>query len=98
MAAHMLGVMEASPDEKLRWHVEALERAKRVGDERAAGFYPSQYASVGAMYRQLGRVDEAIVFSRKADLHVGILHDEASGKRLKEELTAAIAELSRRAG
>jgi len=34
MAAHMLGVMETSLDEKLRWHVESLERANRVQDRR----------------------------------------------------------------
>jgi hypothetical protein len=45
LAAHGLGVLEpSSMDEKLRWHVESLERANRVRDgRRTAGFYPSLY-------------------------------------------------------
>jgi hypothetical protein len=37
LVAHMLGVMEPSLEEKLRWHVDSLDRAQRVGGARYVG-------------------------------------------------------------
>lgn len=94
MAAHMLGVMETSLDEKLRWHVESLERANRVQDRRrTAGFYPSLYGNLGYVHRQLGNRDEALRYYRLASEHLGVLKDDAYGRSVREGTIQALTEL-----
>src|SRR5262249_43404682 len=89
----MLGVMEPSPEERLRWHLASLARAQRVDGERVAGFYPSLLVNLGSVYRQLGRRDEALAAYRRARQDAHILKDEAYGDGIRADIARGLAEL-----
>ncbi len=94
MTAHMIGVMEPEINDKLYWHLASLERAQRIADGKADGFYPSLYLSVGSAYRHLGHTAEALTYYRFAEQHLGILNDDAYGRAIREWTLTALRELS----
>lgn len=55
MAAHFVARHQDSLQEMLQWNLEALARAKAVGDERVRSFYPSLYLNLGYSYEMLGK-------------------------------------------
>lgn len=59
IAAHYMARCQQSPADSLRWNQEALEHARRVGDERVEGYYPSLYLNMGRSYEALGNLAEA---------------------------------------
>ena len=73
IAAHYLARFQETPEERLRWNQEALERAKRVNDESVKEFYPSLYLNLGHSHEMLGNQAEA---QRYYDLTVqsGVVH------------------------
>lgn len=73
IAAHYVARHQTNPQETLRWNQEALSRAKKVSDGRAASFYPSLYLNMGHSYETLGEPAEA---QRYYDLAaaLGVIH------------------------
>ena len=59
VAAHFVARGQDSPQQMLQWNLEALARAKAVGDERIRSFYPSLYLNLGYSYETLGNRAEA---------------------------------------
>lgn len=93
-AAHMLGVMEPMPpDWKLRWHDEALERAKRVRDGRVDTWYASLYLNLGSAYRLVGRLKDAIAHYELAERHARVLDDSPYADAIRESVRQTLAEL-----
>jgi tetratricopeptide (TPR) repeat protein len=54
IAAHYVARHQDTPEETLRWNLEALARAQAVADERVRGFYPSLYLNMGWSYENTG--------------------------------------------
>jgi tetratricopeptide (TPR) repeat protein len=75
IAAHYVARHQDTPAAMLRWNLEALERARGVGDEQVAGFYPSLYLNLGYSYEQLGDADEAGRYYDLAEKMLGRLGD-----------------------
>lgn len=73
IAAHYVARFQPTPEERLRWNREALERANRVKDGSVQEFYPSLYLNMGASYQALGIQAEA---HRYYDLaaQLGVVH------------------------
>jgi len=59
IAAHYLARHQDTPEDVLRWNVECLERADKVGDERVRGFYPSLHLNIAEARKDLGEPVEA---------------------------------------
>lgn len=59
IAAHYLARCQPTPQDTLRWNLEAFARAQAVNDERIQSFYPSLYLNLGQSYELLGNVTEA---------------------------------------
>jgi len=94
VAAHMLGVSEPMPlDEKLRWHLESLERANQVADGRAAKLYASIYSNLGYVYAHSNRHDEAREAYRVARRHTKALDDDVYGRGLRAQIDWALGQL-----
>jgi hypothetical protein len=73
IAAHYVARHQKSPQEALRWNLEALTRAEAVGDERVQSFYPSLYVNLGHSYEMCGDQAEARrYYEMAADL--GLFH------------------------
>jgi hypothetical protein len=71
MAAHYVAHLETDPNEALRWHLLALERAQR--DARSAEFTGSLLVSLGGAYEAVGDVTAAKRFFELASHH-GVQH------------------------
>jgi hypothetical protein len=73
VAAHYVARYQKSPEERLRWNQEALDRANSVKDHRVDDFYPSLYLNMGHSYELLGNEIEA---KRYYDLaaELGVVH------------------------
>jgi tetratricopeptide (TPR) repeat protein len=59
IAAHYLARHQPTPKETLRWNLECLTRADRVGDDRVRGFYASIHGNMGRAHLDLGQRDRA---------------------------------------
>ncbi|RKN10562.1 hypothetical protein [Streptomyces radicis] len=59
VAAHYLARHQPTPRLTLRWNLECLERADRVGDDRVRGFYASLHLAMAAAHGDLGERDAA---------------------------------------
>jgi hypothetical protein len=59
IAAHYMARLQETPDEEMRWNMEALDCATRVKDARVKEFYPSLFLNMGHSYERIGRADEA---------------------------------------
>jgi hypothetical protein len=57
MAAHYVAHLEPDPRDALRWHVLALEHARR--DDRSAEFMGSLLVSLGGAYAAIGDAAQA---------------------------------------
>ena len=94
IAAHMLGVTEPMPlQEKLRWHIESLNRADKVRDERTTAFYASIYMNLAYVYVHIGCRSEALAYCLKAHHHTSVLDDDDYGKKIRASIAAARADL-----
>jgi hypothetical protein len=71
VAAHYLARHQDTPEDVLRWNVECLDRADRVGDERVRGFYPSLHVNIAQAQRDLGDEGEARRHYEAAAARVG---------------------------
>jgi len=73
IAAHYMARCQTTPEETLRWNLEALARPNALTDERAVSFYPSLYVNLGRSYEILGNQAEASrYYQLAADL--GLVH------------------------
>lgn len=59
IAAHYMARFQETPEERLWWNQEALDRANAVNDEQVKAFYPSLYLNMGQSYEALGNEKEA---------------------------------------
>jgi tetratricopeptide (TPR) repeat protein len=59
IAAHYVARAQTTPEDNLRWNLEALEYADAIHDGRVHGFYPSLYLNIGWAWEDLGKRDEA---------------------------------------
>ena len=59
IAAHYVARFQETPEARLQWNQEALDRANAVNDERVKDFYPSLYLNMGQSYESLGNQKEA---------------------------------------
>ncbi len=71
IAAHYVAHLEPDPDEALRWHIIALERARL--DCRSTEFMGSLLVSLGGAYEAIGDAAEAQRFFELASRH-GVQH------------------------
>lgn len=60
IAAHYVARFQETPEQRLRWNQEALDRAKAAGDDRVREFLPSLYLNMGCSYEALGDQVEAL--------------------------------------
>ncbi len=95
MSAHMLGVIETGWEEKLRWHIEALEHADRSGDERVREFYPSLYVNLGYVHGNLGQMDQALDYYERARAHEPVLSDDEYGSLVRHAIARGLDEVRR---
>jgi len=75
IAAHYVARFQATPEEALRWNLEALRRAEAVDGERVRDFFPSLYVNLGRACEVLGRAAEAQRYYRLAE-ELGLTHAE----------------------
>lgn len=75
MAAHYVAHFQKSPQEKLRWNLEALRRADAAG-EQVRDFYPSLYLNLGQSLELLGEQAEARKYYELA-ARLGVQHVES---------------------
>jgi tetratricopeptide (TPR) repeat protein len=71
IAAHYVARHQDDPHETLRWNALALESAERAGSDPAAflsieSFFPSLYLNMGWSYEQLGQMEKAGEWYRRA--------------------------------
>ena len=59
VAAHYVARFQESPEETLRWNMEAFNRAAQAQQETVQDFYPSLYLNLGRSYELLGNKVEA---------------------------------------
>lgn len=59
VAAHYVARFQETPELRLHWNQEDLNRANAVERERVKEFYPSLLLNMGQSYEQLGNQDEA---------------------------------------
>ena len=64
-AAHMMGIIE-SPDEGVRWNLQALEFAERSPDESARLWLGSLYNNLGVTFLEKGEPEKALEYYRKS--------------------------------
>ena len=75
ISAHYMARYQTSPEESLRWNLEALARANLVKDERVQSFYASLYVNLGYAYETLGKREESEHFYKLA-ADLGIVHQQ----------------------
>jgi hypothetical protein len=59
IAAHYVARFQETPEARLQWNQEALDRANAVNDEQVKDFYPSLYLNMGKSFEALGNQEEA---------------------------------------
>jgi tetratricopeptide (TPR) repeat protein len=68
-AAHMIAIVEKTPEAQLEWNLRAMELAERSSDVQAQKWRASLYNNIGWTYFESGEYGKAIdVFSRAVDL------------------------------
>jgi tetratricopeptide (TPR) repeat protein len=85
MAAHYVARYQESPQEALRWNLEALNRAHTANAERVKDFYPSLYLNLGHSYERMGDPAEAQKYYHLA-AQLGLVHQTGTQKFLKNSL------------
>ncbi|HVW95376.1 MAG TPA: hypothetical protein VHA56_05380 [Mucilaginibacter sp.] len=93
-AAHYLARNQKNPKDNLKWNLEALRRAEKVGDESMKTHYPSLYLNVGKSYEQLGNLPEANRYYQLAGDYCEFLPE---GK-YADMIRTGVAEALRRTG
>jgi tetratricopeptide (TPR) repeat protein len=79
VAAHYVARRQESPQEALRWNLEALAHAEAVRDERVSEFFASLYLNLGHSYELLGDQAQARRYYVLA-AGLGVIHrDELHG-------------------
>jgi tetratricopeptide (TPR) repeat protein len=73
IAAHYVARHQGSPEDALRWNLEALARARAAGDIRVESFYPSLYVNLGRAYELAGNQPEAERYYELA-ASLGLVH------------------------
>ncbi len=69
VAAHYVARFQETPEDRLRWNLEALKRAEAAQPDRVKDFFPSLYVNLGHSYELLGNRTEA---DRYLDLAGGL--------------------------
>ncbi len=59
LAAHFLARHQSTPEDRLKWDRESLNRANAAVDDRLRGFYPSLYLHLGHSFEILDDWAEA---------------------------------------
>ncbi|MEO5931086.1 MAG: hypothetical protein ABIR47_14210 [Candidatus Kapaibacterium sp.] len=94
IAAHYVARHQETPEETLRWNLEALNRAKAVNDGRIDGFRPSLYLNMGWSHEMLGDKAEAARYYILAEAEVAGLPADGYGALVR----GGIAEGLKRVG
>lgn len=79
VAAHYLARHQPTPEDCLHWNREAVTRARLVGDERVASFFPSLYLNLGHSHEVLGDSDAASSYYELAARHLDAVEDGRYG-------------------
>jgi len=87
IAAHYLARQQETPQDMLYWNQVALEKAKAAEDERVMGFYPSLYLNLGYSYEQLGNLEAAVRYYKKADEQLSDLPPGSYGEVVQDAVT-----------
>ncbi|MDB5036115.1 MAG: hypothetical protein JWQ98_3356 [Chlorobi bacterium] len=105
IAAHYVARHQETPEETLRWNLEALNRAEAVDDGRIDGFRPSLYLNMGWSHEVLGDRAEAARYYTLAEKEVAGLPANGYGALVRggiaegrKRVGADRGELSRRNG
>lgn len=75
IAAHYLARFQTTPEERLRWNLEALIHANLVADDCVKDFYPSLYLNIGQSYENCGRPADAEKYYELA-ARLGVVHSD----------------------
>lgn len=86
-AAHYLARHQNSPEDTLKWNLEALHRAKRVQDDEINQVYPSLYLNVGKSYEDMGDRPQAREHYELASGYVSFLPAGGYGDMIKAGVT-----------
>lgn len=73
IAAHYLARHQRSPEDTLRWNLEALHRAVRHGEKEVRQYLPSLHLNVGKSYEEVGNITKAEEAYRLAAAHAEYL-------------------------
>lgn len=65
-AAHMLGIVEATPEDQLAWNEKAVALAEKSENPRARQWLGSLYNNIGWAYHDQGDYDKALELFQKA--------------------------------
>jgi tetratricopeptide (TPR) repeat protein len=69
-AAHMLGIIEKSPEEQLKWNEKAITLSEKTADPKAKKWLGSLYNNVGWTYHDNGEFAKALdYFSKNVEWH-----------------------------
>lgn len=93
IAAHYLARHQETMEQTLHWNEESLRRAKLVAGERVEGFLPSLYLNLGYCHEELGDVEKAGAFYRRAEEHVSAVTSGAYGDVLRDGVARALERL-----
>lgn len=96
IAAHYVARHQSSPEETLRWNLEALHRADAVGDERVEGFYPSLLLNMGYSHEQLEQWKEARDYYQRAAERLDILSDTPYGMTVRDGVARGLERVAER--
>jgi tetratricopeptide (TPR) repeat protein len=88
IAAHYLARRQESPEEALRWNLEAMNRADAVGDSRVDGLYPSLLLNMGYSHEALGNLAEASRYYDLASERIDILPADGYGDLVRSGIEA----------
>ncbi len=96
---HLLAVIVDDSQAKLDLNIESLERAERAGPEKfPAEMKASIFANVGYSHRELGDLEEARRWYKRARATADELPDDDYGKRLRENTQRELDALEARIG
>jgi tetratricopeptide (TPR) repeat protein len=73
IAAHYLARHQETPEDKLRWNLESLNRALNLKSEQIGNLLPSLYLNLGKSYENLAQKEEAVKYYTLAEESSGQL-------------------------
>lgn len=92
-AAHYMARNQEDLQIALLWNLRALQHAEAVNSEQMKPYYPSLHLNIARSYENMGNLDTAVEYYRRAAEFIPHLSKDGYGRMIESGIQAALRRL-----